>query len=197
MVEIWLLMGAPALITSVLSPRGKRLGDLFAGTFVIQERLHTQTGPPVTMPPMLAGWAASLELSGLPDETAAMARSYLARFWELAPPAREEFGRRLAAEVASRISPPPPPGTPPAAYLSAVVAERRAREMARMAARAKQAEAAAPEPAPPARHPAPSAAWHPAPPPTWQPAPPPDGEDRPVGPGEGPAPAAGGFAPPA
>lgn len=214
MVEIWLLMGAPALITSLLSPRGKRLGDLFAGTFVIQERLRTQTGAPVTMPPMLAGWAASLELSGLPDETAAMARSYLARFWELAPPAREEFGRRLAAEVASRISPPPPPGTPPAAYLSAVVAERRAREMARMTMPAGPGgQVGYPPPgylspgfpppgntspgypspgyAPPGSMPAGNA-------PAGQPQPPrPEPQPQPEGMGNAPPPAAGGFTPPA
>jgi uncharacterized RDD family membrane protein YckC len=130
--EIWLLMGAPALITSLLSAKGKRLGDIFAGTFVIQERLPASRGAPVVMPPPLAGWAASLELSGLPGETAAIARSYLGRFWELTPAARAEFGRRIAAEVAARVSPPPPPGTPPAAYLSAVLAERHAREEARM-----------------------------------------------------------------
>src|SRR4029077_8011669 len=38
-VEIWLFLGCPALICSLLSVRGKRLGDLFAGTFVIQQRL--------------------------------------------------------------------------------------------------------------------------------------------------------------
>src|SRR5579859_2383351 len=38
-VEIWLLAGCPALIASLLSDRGKRLGDLFAGTFVVQQRL--------------------------------------------------------------------------------------------------------------------------------------------------------------
>ena len=76
-LEIWLLMGAPALITSLLSVKGKRLSDVFAGTFVIQERLRATTGAPVVMPPMLAAWAASLELSGLPGETAAIARSPL------------------------------------------------------------------------------------------------------------------------
>ena len=131
-LEIWALMGAPALITSLLSVKGKRLGDVFAGTFVIQERLRVTSGAPVVMPPMLAAWAASLELSGLPGETAAIARSYLGRFWELTPVAREEFGRRIAAEVAARVTPPPLPGTPPAAYLAAVLAERRAREVARM-----------------------------------------------------------------
>ena len=131
-LEIWMLMGAPALIASLLSVKGKRLGDVFAGTFVIQERLRATSGDPVVMPPMLAAWAASLELSGLPGETAAIARSYLSRFLELTPVAREEFGRRIATEVAARVSPPPPPGTPPAAYLAAVLAERRAREVARM-----------------------------------------------------------------
>ena len=131
-LEIWLLLGAPALITSLLSGRGKRLGDIFAGTFVIQERLRANSGTAVVMPPTLAAWAASLELSGLPDETAAIARSYLSRFGELTPVAREEFGRRIAAEVAGRVAPPPPPGTPAAAYLSAVLAERSSRDLARM-----------------------------------------------------------------
>jgi uncharacterized RDD family membrane protein YckC len=130
-LEIWLLLGAPALITSLLSGRGKRLGDIFAGTFVIQERLRANSGTAVVMPPTLAAWAASLELSGLPDETAAIARSYLSRFGELTPVAREEFGRRIAAEVAARVA-PPPPGTPAAAYLSAVLAERSSRDLARM-----------------------------------------------------------------
>ncbi len=131
-LEIWALLGAPALITSLLSARGKRLGDIFAGTFVIQERLPARRAAPVVMLPPLAAWAGSLELSGLPGETAAIARSYLGRYWELTPVAREEFGRRIAAEVAAHVSPPPPPGTPPAAYLSAVLAERHAREAARM-----------------------------------------------------------------
>ena len=43
-LEIWLLLGAPALITSLLSAKGKRLGDVFAGTLVIQERLALPAG---------------------------------------------------------------------------------------------------------------------------------------------------------
>lgn len=126
-VEIWMLTGAPALISSLLSARGKRLGDLFAGTYVIQERLTARTMPPPQMPPYLAGWATSLELSGLPDSVASSARSYLSRYWELTPQTRHELGQRVAADVASRVSPPPPPGTPPADFLAAVLAERRAR----------------------------------------------------------------------
>jgi uncharacterized RDD family membrane protein YckC len=178
-VEIWLFVGCPALITSMISAKGKRLGDMFAGTFVIQERLPARDYLPMAMPPQLAAWAASLELSGLSGETAAMARGYLARYWELAPAAREEFGNRIAGDVASRVGPPPPPGTPPPAYLSAVLAERRRREQVRLAT--QQAAQTGygygygyvpPTPWPPATTPgsSPSVPWPPAPTP-WSPTP--------------------------
>jgi uncharacterized RDD family membrane protein YckC len=134
-VEIWSFTGAPALICSLLSAKGKRLGDLFAGTFVIQERLPRRPAiPPVlaVVPQPLAGWAQALELSGLNDQTAEQAGSYLRRFYELTPAARDDLGRRIAAAVAAQVTPPPPPGTPPAAFLSAVLAVRRQREMARL-----------------------------------------------------------------
>jgi uncharacterized RDD family membrane protein YckC len=146
-VEIWAFTGAPALICSLLSARGKRLGDLFAGTFVIQERLPPRQGLPValaTIPPPLAGWAQTLELSGLRDQTAEQASSYLRRFFELTPAARDEFGYRIAAAMSAQVTPPPPPGTPPAAFLSAVLAVRRQRDAARLAAWQR---AAAAEPA--------------------------------------------------
>jgi uncharacterized RDD family membrane protein YckC len=136
-IEIWGLTGAPALICSLLSAKGKRIGDLFAGTFVIQERLPRRRGlPPVltVIPPPLVGWAQALELSGLDDDTAEQAGSYLRRFYELTPAARDEFGQRIAAAVAAHVTPPPPPGTPPAAFLAAVLAVRRQRETARLAA---------------------------------------------------------------
>jgi uncharacterized RDD family membrane protein YckC len=135
-VEIWLLLGCPALISSLLSDRGKRLGDLFAGTFVIQQRLPAGRAgaalPAVT--PELASWGAQLEMSGLTDQTAETARRYLTRLPELTPAAQAELGERIAAAVRAQVSPVPPPGTPVVAYLSAVLAERRNREHARLAA---------------------------------------------------------------
>ena len=130
-VEIWMLFGAPALITSLLSNKGKRLGDLFAGTYVTQERLRSRPMPPPQMPPPLAAWATTLELSALPDTLASSAWNYLGRYWELNPDTRHQLGQRIAADVAARVSPPPPPGTPPPEYLSAVLAERRARALAK------------------------------------------------------------------
>jgi len=136
-VDFWLVpfIGVPALICSLLSARGKRLGDVFAGTFVIQQRLPARRGaaarPPV-MPPELAGWAAGLELSGLTDHTAAMARGYLGRLPELTPAAQAELGSRIAAAVQAQTAPPPPLGTPVPPYLAAVLAERHRRESARL-----------------------------------------------------------------
>jgi uncharacterized RDD family membrane protein YckC len=135
-VEIWLLLGFPALISSLLSDRGKRLGDIFAGTFVIQQRLPTRQNaaplPPVS--PELVLWGAGLEMSGLTEQTAETARRYLARLPELTPAAQAELGQRIASAVSAQVSPPPPPGTPVTDYLSAVLVERRNRESARLAA---------------------------------------------------------------
>jgi uncharacterized RDD family membrane protein YckC len=153
LVEIWSFSGAPALICSLLSAKGKRFGDLFAGTFVIQERLPHRPGlPPMLafVPPPLAGWAQTLQLSALQDLTAEQAAGYLRRYWELAPVPRDQLGQQIAAAVAAQITPPPPPGTPVVPFLTAVLAVRRHREMARLAAQRGWPATAGPAPYPPA-----------------------------------------------
>lgn len=127
-VEIWLLLGSVAIVASLLSQQGKRLGDVFAGTLVIRERIPVRGGTLPLMPAALAGWAKGLELSRLPDDVALTARQYVARYSELAPEVRHEMGRRIATTVSVHVSPAAPPGTHPLAYLSAVLAERRRRE---------------------------------------------------------------------
>jgi uncharacterized RDD family membrane protein YckC len=149
-VEVWLppfnLIGIPAgLITSMVSAKGKRLGDMFAGTFVIQERVPPRPDLATVftvIPPPLLGWAQHLEVSRLSDQTAAAASSFLRRFYDLRPAAREQLGMQLAAAVAAQVSPPPPPGTEPAAFLAAVLAVRREREQARLMARQAAAQQA-------------------------------------------------------
>jgi uncharacterized RDD family membrane protein YckC len=145
-VEFWLFVGAPALICSLFNQRGKRLGDVFAGTIVIKDRVPASAllGPVATMPPYLAGWAASLELSQVPDGLAMTARQYLSRFWELMPPVRDAMGQRIANQVLARVSPPPPPGYRPEVLLSAVLAERRRREEWRLAQRRRPAASVSP-----------------------------------------------------
>jgi uncharacterized RDD family membrane protein YckC len=148
-IEIWTIVGAPiGLILSMVSPKGKRLGDMFAGTYVIQERAPRRPDLPpalAVVPPPLLGWAQVAEISRLSDQNAEAASSYLRRLYELRPAARDELGLRIATAVASQVSPPPPPGTPPAAYLAAVLAIRRDREFARLA-RQQSATPGAPPP---------------------------------------------------
>ena len=130
-VEIWTFLGGPAVICSLASAKGKRIGDLFAGTVVISER-GPKLAPPPVMPPALAWWASSLELSGLGPEQAEMARQFLGRAAQLDPAVRDEMAYRIATDVAARTSPPPPPGVPPQYVLAAVLAERHRRELARL-----------------------------------------------------------------
>lgn len=124
-------LGSAAVLTSLLHPSGKRLGDLAAGTVVVQERVVGPRGEVALMPPPLASWATSLDLSRLPDDLALAARTFLTRRTTMTPAAQEDLAQRLAGQVSTVVSPPPPPGTPAWAYLAAVLAERRQRAVAR------------------------------------------------------------------
>ena len=141
MLEFWAFYGAPALISSLVSERGKRLGDIFAGTIVISERGPRDGARFIVMPPPLAAWAATLELSQLPDEVVTAARQYLTRWHDLAPGIQHEMGVRIATQVAAFVSPTAPYGVPPRDYLSAVLAERRRRDEVRLAQRANRVAA--------------------------------------------------------
>jgi uncharacterized RDD family membrane protein YckC len=130
-----------ALICALVSARGKRVGDLLAGSYVIRERGGPALPPPVLMPPQLAGWAAGADIGRIPERLALAARGFLGRLPSLHPQARARLGGTLAGQVATYVAPTPPPGTLPEAYLAAVLAERTRRELDRLA-RAQQARAA-------------------------------------------------------
>ena len=147
--ELYLLSGVPALITSLASRQGKRVGDYLAGTIVLQERVPGHTGPPVQMPPPLAGWAAGADVSGVSDALALSVRQFLARAHELHPVARAQLEAQLVAAVAAVVAPAAPPGTPGWALLAAVLAERRRRDELRR-------QPVGPPPPPPPGPPAPT-----------------------------------------
>jgi hypothetical protein len=89
----------------------------------------------------------SLELSRLSDDLANTAREYLARWTELEPAAREALGDAIAVRVGRVTAPAPPMPIPPPAFLSAVLAERRRRELAKLTT-PRSPFGAAPTPAP-------------------------------------------------
>jgi uncharacterized RDD family membrane protein YckC len=144
-VDFYTTLGVGAVVSSLLSERGKRIGDLLAGTVVIRERAPSYGGPLPAVPPQLAAWATGLELSRLPDDLALNARTFLTRSYEMAPAVREQMAASLATEIAHVVTPPAPPGTPAWAYLAAVLSERGRRHAQQLAAQqgaAQQAGAA-------------------------------------------------------
>ncbi len=132
-MEIYVFSGAPAFFSALMSARGKRLGDYAAGTYVVRERVRLRLAPPAPMPPELAGWARTADITALPTGLALAVRQYLLRLSTIDPASRASVGARLAEQVAAYVAPAPPTGTPPEAYLAAVIASRRERDSARLA----------------------------------------------------------------
>lgn len=132
-VEVYLLWGIPAVITSAISSKGKRLGDILAGTYVVRITVPAMLTPPVPMPPQLAAWASAADIGALPDDLAMAVRSFLPAAAGLTPEARDQLGRQLLAEVMVTVAPPPPAGNHQEYVLAAVMAERRRRDSERLA----------------------------------------------------------------
>ena len=122
----------PAFISGLVSRKGKRLGDYLAGTYVVREPGQAR---PATPPDdaaaagrlgqerrhrAVAGAAAALGASGARPDRHAGAADPVALL------------DRLAEEISAYVAPPPPYGTPAEAYLAAVIAEHRDRDLARM-----------------------------------------------------------------
>lgn len=128
-VELWLTTGVIAVIASLSSQDAQRLGDRFAGTLVVRE--PRAKAPPMrwTMPPRMAEWAATADLSRVDDRLALRVRGFLARATEFTAAARWTTAVGLADEALVRVSPAPPPGIHPEEFLTAVVAERQRRDL--------------------------------------------------------------------
>lgn len=119
---------AVGMVVSMFSAQGKRIGDMAAGTVVLQERVPPRPFWTPVMPFPLAAWGPTLDLAGFDDALALSVRQFLDRAGELVPAAREALAAELVDEVRARTRPDPPPGTPGWAYLTAVLSERRRRE---------------------------------------------------------------------
>ena len=131
-VEIWTLFGVPALVSGLVSSKGKRLGDYAAGTYVVRERVHMTLPPPPMMPPQLAAWAAGADIARLPDGLAMAVRQFLMRAPLLSPQSRAALGVQLRDEVVTYVAPQPPVDSHPELVLAAVIADRRRRDAIRL-----------------------------------------------------------------
>nr|WSZ96312.1 RDD family protein [Streptomyces sp. NBC_00857] len=131
-VEILMSFGVIGCIASLVSARGRRVGDVFAGTLVVRERVpaaRMATVPPP--PPWLVGRFAELDLSAVPDDLWLAIRQYLTRMRQLDAGVRHAMAERLVGDLAACTGTPAPQGVPAGAYLAAVVNERQARDARR------------------------------------------------------------------
>ena len=132
MFELWGTSGALAMTVSVVDHRSRRLGDVLAGTMVVQERLRARGPARPEMPTELAGWAREADISALPQPLLQEIRAFVSRAATVDPALRREVGLGLLQRTLPSVSPPPPLGTEPTLFLQAVLAERSRRDEERL-----------------------------------------------------------------
>lgn len=128
-VEIQLTLGVVACVASLVSARGRRLGDVFAGTLVVGERMPEGPGAWVPQPPpWVAQEFAGLDLSRVPEGLWLAIRQFLGRAGQLDPVVARSMAERLGSDLCGWTGTPAPRGMPAEVFLAGVTAERRARE---------------------------------------------------------------------
>lgn len=144
MFEIWSTTGAVALVCSVIDRRSRRIGDLLAGTMVIQERMRTHPPQRIKVPLSLRDWAQAADVGRLPLPLLQDIRAFLPRAGQINAESRHQLSRDLLRRTLPHVAPAPPPGTPPEEFLAAVLAERSRRDEMRLRrAQERQQELAA------------------------------------------------------
>lgn len=132
MLEIWSTAGSLALTCAVLDRKSRRLGDLLAGTIVIQERMAALEPQRPDVPERLLPWAESADVGRLPVTLLQDIRSFLPRAARINPESRLQLSRDLLRRTLPFVAPAPPPGTAPEEFLAAVLAERSRRDEERL-----------------------------------------------------------------
>ncbi len=122
LIEIWALLGLPAVIAIIISRRDQRIGDLVAGTYVLGQRAGRRSSSPVTfsVPWNWESYAQSLDVGALTSEQYGVIRAFLLRSGELADGGRWQVAMELAEATANRMRIPPPPGVHPETFLLCV-----------------------------------------------------------------------------
>ncbi|WP_227978970.1 RDD family protein [Nocardia spumae] len=131
LVDFWNLggFGLVAVVTSLCSPRARRVGDILAGTVVVSDRAPIPMPALAVAPPWLVDWVARLDLSGLTEELALPVRQYLTRYAGLTPEVQANLGAALVIAVCEQLRVAPPAGYPPLQILGAVIGERQRRTL--------------------------------------------------------------------
>ena len=126
--ELWSTSGGIAMITGLVHPRSKRLGDLLAGTYCQNEAAPPLAPNLAPVPPGLERWAAIADVARIPDRTARRMRDFLVQAPRLEAAARTATAGTIAREVKDFVH--PIPDVDAETFLRAVAAVRRDREFA-------------------------------------------------------------------
>ena len=122
--ELWATMGAGAIIAAWTNRRGKRIGDIFAGTYAVSETSGL-TRRPLLLAPELAQWASEANVGELDGVTTVTARRFLQSATKMDPLHRQQAAQTLATALLNQVYPPLPPGTDPERFIAAVLVLRR------------------------------------------------------------------------
>ncbi|WP_299296200.1 RDD family protein [uncultured Mobiluncus sp.] len=122
--ELWATVGAGAIIAAWTNRRGKRIGDIFAGTYAVSEASGV-TRRPLLLAPELAEWAGGANVGELDGVTTVAARRFLQSAAKMDPLHRQQAAHKLATALVNQVYPPPPPETDPERFIAAVLVLRR------------------------------------------------------------------------
>lgn len=121
-IDLLISVGAVAVVTSLLTKRGQRLGDLVAGTMVIREpSVGASSGSIYFWPPQyLAEWSRTVDTRALGNETYQLVRDFLSN-----PDMADEPRAVIADDLALLVSERLPhaartPAVPSIDYLTAI-----------------------------------------------------------------------------
>lgn len=131
LVDFAATFGLAAVLSSLMSRRHQRLGDLVAGTVVLRESTTAGASTPrhFTVPPEVAGTVDALDTSGLDARDYAAVRTYLVRADTLPADRRREVGRHLLSALEPRLGGVPADSSPEI-VLQAVAARYQQRQRA-------------------------------------------------------------------
>lgn len=128
--EVWLTTGAVATLVSLFHRRSKRLGDIAAGTMLVQVP-HAQVYPTILMPPGAYEWALRAHILPIPDPVAQRATMFLRSNSGLLPRVRQQTAHVIASELVAYVEPKPPVDLPAEHVIAAILVIRRNQDIRR------------------------------------------------------------------
>lgn len=125
-IDLFICVGAIAVVCALLTRRGQRLGDLVAGTMVIRDRTADQSTTPQHFQATMD--TSAMNTYGVSPQLYQTTRDFLSRRWEMTPEARAQVATRLQDVLVPAVGVAPVPGTNPELFLTSVVAAVQVRD---------------------------------------------------------------------